>query len=101
MVYRVGPVQPEGFVFDKKPVYDWNHVPVGHVESTTRDPKTNATRRLVLTLTPEARSELGMSKETLELPASLVFGMRRDQVTLDRSIGELKKIDHLESILRK
>jgi hypothetical protein len=98
---EVGRVQPEGFVFDKKPVFDWNHVPVGHVESTRRDPKTHATRELVLTLTPEAQSELGMKRGTLELPASLVFGMRRDQVTLDRSIGELKKTDYLESILRK
>lgn len=95
------PMQPEGFVFDKKPVFDWNHVPVGHVAQTLRDPKTNATRQLVLTLTPEARSELGASSESIELPASLVFGMRRDQVTLDRTITELKKIDHFASLLKK
>lgn len=94
-------MQPEGFVFDKKPVFDWNHVPVGHVAQTLRDPKTNATRQLVLTLTPEARSELGASSESIELPASLVFGMRRDQVTLDRTITELKKIDHFASLLKK
>ena len=94
-------VQSEGFVFDKKPVYDWNHVPVGHVTTTVRDPRTNATRQLVLTLSPEARSELGTSTEKIELPASLVFGMRRDQVTLDRTITELKKIEHFESLLRK
>lgn len=91
----------EGFVFDKKPVFDWNHVPIGHIKETLRDPRTNATRNLVLTLSPEARTELGASTESIELPASFVFGMRRDQVTLDRSLNELKKIDHFASILKK
>ena len=94
-------MQSEGFVFDKKPVFVWNHVPVGHVSTTVRDPRTNATRQLVLTLSPEARSELGTSNDMLELPASLVFGMRRDQVTLDRTITELKKIDPFASLLKK
>lgn len=94
-------MQSEGFVFDRKPVYDWNHVPVGHVTTTVRDPRTNATRQLVLTLSPEARSELGTSTSEIELPASLVFGMRRDQVTLDRTLTELKKIETFSSLLRK
>ena len=94
-------MQSEGFVFDRKPVYDWNHVPVGHVTTTVRDPRTNATRQLVLTLSPEARSELGTSTNEVELPASLVFGMRRDQVTLDRTLTELKKIETFASLLRK
>ena len=99
---EVRPVQQsEGFVFDRKPVYDWNHVPVGHVTTTVRDPRTNATRQLVLTLSPEARSELGTSTSEVELPASLVFGMRRDQVTLDRTLTELKKIETFASLLRK
>lgn len=94
-------MQPDGFVFDQKPVFDWNHVPLGHVAQTLRDPKTNATRQLVLTLTPEARTQLGAADDRIELPAHLVFGMRRDQVTLDRSITELKKIEHFASILKK
>lgn len=94
-------MQSEGFVFEKKPVFDWNHVPVGHVTETVRDPRTNATRQLVLKLSPEARTELGTSTAEIELPASLVFGMRRDQVTLDRTITELKKIEHFASLLRK
>ena len=93
--------QSEGFVFDRKPVFDWNHVPVGHVTTTVRDPRTNATRQLVLTLSPEARSELGTSTSEVELPASFVFGMRRDQVTLDRTLTELKKIETFASLLRK
>lgn len=98
---EVRPVQSEGFIFDKKPVFDWNHVPVGHVTQTVRDPRSNATRQLVLTLSPEARTELGTSSDRIELPASYVFGMRRDQVTLDRTITELKKIEHFESLLKK
>ena len=94
-------MQTEGFVFDKKPVFDWNHVPVGRIEEAVRDPRTNATRQLVLTLSPEARTELGASTDRIELPASLVFGMRRDQVTLDRSLTELKKIEHFASLLKK
>lgn len=94
-------MQSEGFVFDQKPVFDWNHVQIGRVTTTRRDPKTNAARQLVLSLSPEARSELGTSEETLELPASLVFGMRRDAVTLDRSLNELKKIEFFSSVLKK
>lgn len=91
----------DGFVFDKKPVYDWNHVPVGHVTETVRDPRTHATRQLVLTLSPEARTELGAAGDSIELPLSLVFGMRRDQVTLDRTLHELKKIDQFSTLLKK
>ena len=92
----------EGFVFEKKPVYDWNHVPVGTVSGAVRDPKTRAASKLVLTLTPEAQDKLGMEDATLELPASFVFGVRRDSVTLDRSLTELKKIDFFApTVLKK
>src|SRR5581483_5710902 len=47
-------VRSEGFLFEEKPVYDWNHVPVGTVSEAVRDRKTGAARQLVLTLTPEA-----------------------------------------------
>lgn len=94
-------MQSEDFLFDKKPVFDWNHVPVGHVATTRKDPKTRTARRLVLTLSPEARTELGLAEESIELPASMVFGMRRDEVTLDRSLSELKKIDFFASVLKK
>ena len=83
-------MQSEGFVFERKPVFDWNRVPVGTVSSTLRDPKTRTTRQLVLTLSPEAQTELGIQEKTLELPTSYVFGMRQDSVTLDRSLHALK-----------
>jgi len=94
-------VQSEGFVFEEKPVYDWNHVPVGTVSGAVRDPKTRAARQLVLRLTPEAQTELGAEQPTVELPASFVFGVRRDSVTLDRSLSELKKIDFFASVIKK
>lgn len=94
-------MQSEGFVFDEKPVFDWNHVQIGRVTNTRRDPKTNATRQLVLSLSPEARSELGTAEDSIELPASFVFGMRRDAVTLDRSLSELKKFEFFSSVLKK
>lgn len=83
-------MQSEGFVFEEKPVFDWNRVPVGTVSSALRDPKTRTTRQLVLTLSPEAQSELGIKEKTIEVPTSYVFGMRKDSVTLDRSLHELK-----------
>jgi len=101
MGFRVRRVRSEGFVFEQKPVYDWNHVPVGTVSGAVRDPKTRAARQLVLRLTPEAQTELGAKQPTVELPASFVFGVRRDSVTLDRSISELKKIEVFSSILKK
>ena len=98
-------MQSEGFVFEQKPVFDWNHVPVGTVSTALRNPRTGATRQLVLTLSPEAQTELGTKESTLEVSTSLVFGMRKDGVTLDRSLTELKKIDvssrRLTSILKK
>ena len=98
-------MQSDGFVFEQKPVFDWNHVPVGTVSTTLRHPRTGATRQLVLQLSPEAQSQLGTEESTLEVPTSLVFGMRKDGVTLDRSLGELKKIDRssrtLRSLLKK
>ena len=93
-------MQSEGFVFERKPVYDWNHVPVGTVSGAVRDPKTRAASKLVLTLTREAQHELGVPDTTLELPACFVFGVRRDSVTLDRSLTELKKIDFFSSVLK-
>lgn len=91
----------ESSIFDKKPVFDWNHVPVGHVEGAQRDPKTRDTRRLVLTLTPEAQQELGTQELTMELPASMIFGMRRDGVTLDRPISEIRRSHEFASMLKQ
>lgn len=86
-------MQSDGFVFEQKPVFDWNRVPVGTVSGALRDPKTRAARQLVLTLSREAQEELGTEEKTIELPASLVFGVRRDGLTLNRSLHELRRFD--------
>jgi hypothetical protein len=69
------------------------------VTTTRRDPRSGDTRELVLKLTPEAQAQLG--RQELELPASMIFGVRREAVTLDRSLTELKKIQAISSLLRK
>ena len=93
-------MESEDFLFEAKPVFDWNRVPIGTVSETRRDPRTREARQLVLTLTPEAKKRLGTTAKTLELPANLVFGVRRDELTLDRSLTELKRIDRLASALK-
>ncbi len=95
------PHTPDGFVLEHKPVFDWNHVAVGRVTTAERDPKTRTMRRLTLELTPEARASLGTDAGSIDVPASYIFGMRRDAVTLDRSLTELRKIEVLHSILKK
>lgn len=96
-------MQSDGFLFEQKPVFDWNHVPVGTVRTALRDPKTRAARQLVLTLTPEAKTRLGTQESTMEVPASIVFGVRRDGLTLDRSLSELKRFEThaFPSLLKK
>lgn len=91
----------DGFILDKKPVVDWNQVPLGTVTLAQRDPKTHQTRRFTLELTPEARQTLGTEEASIELPISYVFGMRRDGVMLDRSMTELKKNEFFTSLLKK
>lgn len=89
----------EGFVFDQKPVFDWNQVPVGTVSEARRDPKTKQTRQLIVKLNDDASGKLGTS--TLEVSAGHVFGVRRDGLMLDRSLSELKKIDQFAALLKK
>lgn len=91
-------MQSDTPLFERKPVFDWNHVPVGTVQGTMRDPKTKDTRQLLLTLTPEAAEQLGTNELTLELPASMIFGMRRDSVTLDRPLTALKKTERVHVV---
>ncbi|HVL87740.1 MAG TPA: hypothetical protein VM681_07040 [Candidatus Thermoplasmatota archaeon] len=72
-------------------VIDWNNFQVGTVKEDARDPKTRELRGLVVALTEDARSRTGTSEQTLIIPASYIYGVRRDQVTLDRSFDEIRK----------
>lgn len=83
----------DGFVLHDKPVLDWNQNQVGTVDEVTRDPATEAAEELVVSLTSEARSEMAEAEEQLEIPLSYVFGIRRDSVTLDRSLDEISRME--------
>ncbi|HVL49565.1 MAG TPA: hypothetical protein VM889_13495 [Candidatus Thermoplasmatota archaeon] len=82
-----------GFVLDDKPVFDWNHVPIGTVADIRKDPKTRSAREIIVNVSPDARRRLGLHDELLEIPISYVFGIRRDAVTLDRSVQELRRFE--------
>ncbi|MHB8586165.1 MAG: hypothetical protein ACYDDF_10090 [Thermoplasmatota archaeon] len=81
----------EGFVLEEKPVFDWNREPVGTVVDMHRDPRTNAARAIVVNLTPAAQQNLGTDLVTI--PLDRVFAIRRDGVTLDRSLHELRRFE--------
>lgn len=85
-----------GFMLHDKPVLDWNQNPVGTVEDVTRDPATKAAEDLIVSLSSEASDELREDDEKLEIPLSYVFGIRRESVTLDRSLEEIGRMEKTE-----
>ena len=89
-----------GFVLDDKPVFDWNRFPIGTVADLRKDPKTKATRQVVVSLTPEAKTRLGADDDLLEIPISYVCGIRKDAVSIDRSLEELKRIELMMGLLK-
>lgn len=90
-----------GFILDDKPVFDWNRFPLGTVTDLRRDPKTRATRHVVVNLSPEAKTHLGTSDDLLEIPISYVCAIRKDAVGLDRSVEELRRIEMMSSVLKR
>lgn len=91
----------KGFILDDKPVFDWHNRPIGTVADLRRDPRTKATRQVVVNLSQDARRTLGTTEELLEIPVSFIFGIRKDAVSLDRSVEELKKIETLSATILK
>lgn len=89
-----------GFIFADKPVFDWNKVPIGTIADLRRDPKTHAARQLVVTLTPQAKTQMGTKEDLVEIPVSYVFGIRKDAVSLDRSVEELRNMDRVAHLIR-
>jgi len=89
-----------GFVLEEKPVVDWNNVAVGTVMDIRKDPRRGNARHLVVNLTPAAQDLLGVHDELITIPINHVFGIRRDQVRLDRSIQELARIEQLQELTR-
>jgi sporulation protein YlmC with PRC-barrel domain len=78
---------PEGL--ETKPVFDWDSQPLGEVLGSEVDPKTRDPTSLIIGLSKDARERLDTEKETLSLPFDYVFGIRRDEVRLNRGVSEL------------
>ncbi len=74
---------------ETKRVCDWNNRPIGTILGSELDPKTHDPRSLIIGLDSDAREMSGVDQETVELPFDLVFGIRRDQVRLSRSLTDL------------
>jgi hypothetical protein len=72
----------------EKVVLDGQGVRIGHLRHVVADARTREPRTLLVALTPEARAMVG-ALQTVAVPARFVWGVRRDQVTLDRSLEEI------------
>jgi sporulation protein YlmC with PRC-barrel domain len=72
-------------------VVDWNNRVIGRIDDADRDPRTHSLRALLVQPEGEARARLGEGR--IVIPMRLVFGMRRGEVILDRSIDEVVKLD--------
>lgn len=75
----------------EKLVLDWNNFAIGRIRDAEVDPKTKTVRSLVIHLSEEARTRIGARAPQLTIPIDYVFGIRRGEVTLDRSFDELRR----------
>jgi sporulation protein YlmC with PRC-barrel domain len=85
----------ESFELREKLVLDWNNMPIGRIREAHVDPKTKTVRSLVISLTHDAQSKLGAQASNLVIPINYVFGIRRGEVTLDRSFDEIRRLEAL------
>jgi sporulation protein YlmC with PRC-barrel domain len=76
----------------EKLVLDWNNFAVGKIRDAHVDPKTKTVRSLVISLSDEARVRLGSPGPSMVIPIDYVFGIRRGEVTLDRSFEEIRRM---------
>jgi len=76
----------------EKLVCDWNNFAIGRIHEAKVDPKTKAIRSLVISLSPEAHQRMP-GAANLVIPVDYVFGVRREQVTLDRSFDEIRRLE--------
>lgn len=77
----------------EKLVLDWNNFAVGKIREAKVDPKTKTVRSLVISLTAEAQTRLGAKLPQMVIPVDYVFGIRRGEVTLDRSFDEIRRLE--------
>ncbi|MBI4394157.1 MAG: hypothetical protein HY556_10245 [Euryarchaeota archaeon] len=85
------------FGFDARVVKDWNNEEVGRIVSTEVDPSTRTVKSLVIGLSADAKGKLGANEAVVTVPMNMVYGIRRNEVMLDRSVSELKRIDLVQS----
>ncbi|HEV8360401.1 MAG TPA: hypothetical protein VGR28_08120 [Candidatus Thermoplasmatota archaeon] len=69
-------------------VLDWHSREVGHVLGAHRDPRTHQIDSLLVRLSPEARARIPARGSSMIVPMRRVFGLRRDEITLDCSLEE-------------
>jgi hypothetical protein len=72
-------------------VRDWDNVAIGYVDAAETDPRTRAVRALVVQLHPHLRGQLAQASQML-VPMRWVRGIRPGELTLDRSLGELRRL---------
>lgn len=75
----------------EKLVFDWNNFAVGSIREAKMDPKTKTVRSLVINLSPEA--QVRVKAPSMIIPVDYVFGIRRGEVTLDRSFEEIGRME--------
>lgn len=82
----------------EKLVLDWNNFAIGRIHEARLDPKTKTVRSLVISLSPEAQTRV--KSPQLTIPVDYVFGIRRGEVTLDRSFDEISRLESPASLPR-
>jgi sporulation protein YlmC with PRC-barrel domain len=82
----------------EKVVLDWNNFAIGKIREARVDPKTKSVRSLVISLSAEAQHRMPGAPH-LTIPVDYVFGVRREQVTLDRSFDEIRRMEAQASVL--
>lgn len=74
---------------ETKPVFDWEHEPLGTILGSEHDPQTRDPTQIIVGLSADAREQLETEKDTIALPFEYVFGIRRDEVRLNRGVQEI------------
>lgn len=75
----------------RKPVVDFDGLPVGYVRSVIRDSKTGDPESLLVRLAPEAKAALGVGSFLLKVPMREVGSLRQDEIVLARALSELAR----------
>jgi hypothetical protein len=72
-----------------KRMVDWNQVLIGEVHEARLDPATGAVKALVVDVREEAQALMPVPASRLVVPVSMLFGIRGDEVAIDRPLGDV------------